>query len=183
MKNKILSLTVLCMLTISGCSVTKTPVEEYLDKIEETYDLPADPGIVGDVGLAGVDVNENGVRDEVEREIYLLIDVARQNDYYPDLASYELNLARSFSLLLTSEKLITAHADVLSNIRSLQSYVKSTNKIFSSDEIDVPAISKLTEKDVMKIADSIRTLVYNTEERQNALVSKLREIKLFLNNQ
>jgi hypothetical protein len=181
MKNNLIILTVLCMLTVSGCSITKTPVEEYLDKIAVTYNLPPDPGVAGDVGLSGVDVNENGVRDEVEREIYLLIDVARQNDYYPDLAFYELNVAKSLSLLLTSEKLITAHSDVLLSIRSLQSYVSSTNKIFSSDKIEVPSISKLTEKDVMKIADSIRNLVYNTEERQNALVKKLRQVKLFLN--
>jgi len=38
---------------------------------EPTLNLPPDPGPAGDETIEGVDVNENGVRDDIERWIGL----------------------------------------------------------------------------------------------------------------
>jgi len=36
-----------------------------------TFNLPPDPGAAGDATLEGVDVNDNGIRDDIERWIYM----------------------------------------------------------------------------------------------------------------
>ena len=56
---------------ITGCSWSdgdSTTVEETL--VIDGHTLPPDPGEAGKETLLGIDVNENGVRDDVERYIY-----------------------------------------------------------------------------------------------------------------
>lgn len=185
MKSKILVLSMLGAMALSGCSAFKsqTPVEVYLDDISEIYNLPADPGEEGLATLAGIDSNANGVRDEVEREIYLLVDVARQLDYYPDLASYEMEMARKLEAILVAENPVHANGEALKSIRALQKYVSDTNGLLRTEEVEVPAISLMHEKEVMYIANIIRGLVYNTPERQKRLEVQLYRVRTLLSGQ
>ncbi|MGK2943117.1 MAG: hypothetical protein ACSLFC_00055 [Desulfuromonadales bacterium] len=54
-----------------------------------TFQLPPDPGPDGDATLEGVDVNENGIRDDIERWIYLTYPDSEKlrraliQEYYP----------------------------------------------------------------------------------------------------
>jgi hypothetical protein len=54
-----------------------------------TYELPPDPGPAGDATLEGVDVNGNGIRDDIERWIYLTYPNSEKlrraliQEYYP----------------------------------------------------------------------------------------------------
>ncbi len=54
-----------------------------------TFQLPPDPGPDGDATLEGVDVNDNGIRDDIERWIYLTYPESEKlrralfQDYYP----------------------------------------------------------------------------------------------------
>lgn len=54
-----------------------------------TFQLPPDPGPAGDATLAGVDVNGNGIRDDIERWIYLTYPDSEKmrraliQEYYP----------------------------------------------------------------------------------------------------
>ena len=60
---------------ITGCSWSdgdSTSGEETL--VIDGHTLPPDPGEAGKETLLGIDVNENGVRDDVERWIYLTYD-------------------------------------------------------------------------------------------------------------
>ena len=182
MKNKLIIISMMGLLNLFGCSVihNKTPVETYFDEITDIYDLPDEPGEEGLTTLVGVDSNENGVRDDVEREIYLLIDVARQYDYYPDLASFELALARKLEVILVSENPIVSNQEALMSIRGLQKYVSDTNTILRAEEKLVPPISLIHEKEVMYIANIIRGLVYNTPERQKRLENQMYRVKIML---
>lgn len=54
-----------------------------------TFQLPPDPGPAGDATLEGVDVNNNGIRDDIERWIYLTYPDSEKmrralfQEYYP----------------------------------------------------------------------------------------------------
>ena len=54
-----------------------------------TFQLPPDPGAAGDATLEGVDVNGNGIRDDIERWIYLTYPDSEKlrraliQEYYP----------------------------------------------------------------------------------------------------
>jgi hypothetical protein len=54
-----------------------------------TFQLPPDPGEAGDATLEGVDVNSNGIRDDIERWIYLTYPESEKlrraliQEYYP----------------------------------------------------------------------------------------------------
>jgi hypothetical protein len=54
-----------------------------------TFQLPPDPGPAGDATLEGVDVNNNGIRDDIERWIYLTYQDSEKmrraliQEYYP----------------------------------------------------------------------------------------------------
>lgn len=56
---------------------------------EPSFNLPPDPGAAGDATLEGVDANNNGIRDDVERWIYLTypgsekLRMALIQEYYP----------------------------------------------------------------------------------------------------
>lgn len=56
---------------------------------EPQFNLPPDPGEAGDATLEGVDVNGNGIRDDIERWIYLTypdsekLRMALIQEYYP----------------------------------------------------------------------------------------------------
>lgn len=185
MKNKLLIISILGTLALSGCSAfnNQTPVEDYFDDITDVYNLPEAPGVEGDATLEGIDINKNGVRDDVEREIYLLVDVARQYDYYPDLASFEMGMARKLEAILVSNNPIQSNQEALKSIRALQKYVADTNVLLRSEETKVPSISLIHEKEVMYIANIIRGLVYNTPERQARLERQVYKVKMLLSGQ
>ena len=75
----LLVLSLLTILTIAGCGgsdsknetspSTETTIQEPL--VIDGHTLPPDPGEVGKATLLGIDSNDNGVRDDVERAIYL----------------------------------------------------------------------------------------------------------------
>ena len=56
---------------------------------EPQFNLPPDPGEAGDATLEGVDINSNGIRDDIERWIYLTypdsekLRMALIQEYYP----------------------------------------------------------------------------------------------------
>jgi len=57
---------------------------------EPTFNLPPDPGPAGEVTLEGIDVNENGIRDDVERWIYL---------YHPESEKLRMALIQDYAAM------------------------------------------------------------------------------------
>jgi hypothetical protein len=71
-KRRLLAMTSLCLLLISGCSETGREREvRAAPEVIDGHVLPPEPDpAVNNSTLLGVDVNGNGVRDDVERYIY-----------------------------------------------------------------------------------------------------------------
>lgn len=57
---------------------------------EPTFKLPPDPGPAGDLTLEGIDVNGNGIRDDVERWIYLT---------YPESEKLRMALFQDYAVM------------------------------------------------------------------------------------
>jgi len=79
-RQNLLALSLLTILTISGCGGESDSTNETPPSTEATtqeplvideYTLPPDPGEAGKATLLGIDSNDNGIRDDVERAIYL----------------------------------------------------------------------------------------------------------------
>lgn len=66
--------------------------------INTSYPLPADPGVVGNMTIQGVDSNTNNIRDDVERKIVF---------QYPDNQNkrdYSFELAKSYQLIIENSQ-------------------------------------------------------------------------------
>ena len=98
--------------------------------------------------LAGIDVNSNGVRDDVERWIIVT---------FPDSAKERSALIQSAS---SYQRLITNSDSVVDRIEFMNAAIDCMTITFMSTSADVNGGKKAFE-----IAEDLRTRVYNTKNR------------------
>lgn len=172
----------LISLFIFGCGnnqVNQSEVNEsvaYREKIAKKFNLPNKPGKESYEKVIGVDVNRNGVRDEVEREIYFYTILSEENKYYPDIIELKLDIARKLESIINNENIIESHNDLANSIKNFNSYITKVNKISESERIIIPERSKITKGKRGAEANRIRLLVFNTKKRVKILKEKVRRL-------
>ncbi len=127
----IAAIALLALLSVSGCR-TAGPGNEISDEVAADMGLPPDPGEAGKETVAGIDSDNDGVRDDIQRWIVLT---------YPDetntqQALFQIAKAKQDSLLNSTDKKSAVKAYVSSGkanecLWSIKSYKAiSLNKSF-----------------------------------------------------
>ena len=126
-------------------NITSTPATVVVYKEINGYKLPPEPDpVVNNSTLLGIDFNNNGVRDDVERKVI---------ETYQEPIKIELMMSRakvSQEILANPVGLATEHSKKMSRILSCQMYLKRQN-------IKIQDASK-----------SINNLTYTTKQRVRA---------------
>jgi hypothetical protein len=125
----------------------------YVPEVINGHQLPPEPDpVVNDLTLLGIDVNENGIRDDVERWIYM-----NYKDKHPVHIDIAMQAARGYKKVLqTPEKAKEIHAEVNAPIYCEGYYSKTC-----ASQLNKPII--ITEHVWQKVSDQI----FNTKERSN----------------
>lgn len=164
MKKLILPIALIGLL--SACSSIDL-VDERYKEIAKKHDLPANPGEDVNLTLQGIDSNKNGVRDDIEREIYLLIDVVGVEDNYPELRDMLLDQARELGFILVVNNKEEQYKRAKVTLNSLKSYVIRQNKDLESKgiAIDPNRIDLVTDESLIKMVTMIEKMTFNTKDR------------------
>ncbi len=164
-------------LSLGACTATQNLP---LHSLEKTLDLPPDPGAAGSQTIEGVDVNENGVRDEVERKLALSFAVMGHQAIYPKLLELQMTCAKAYQEVLISEDPVFAAVKVMAANQNLRVYVDGVNEEIASKMIDVPEISYLPSDQAAWIAVNIRRYVFDTEPRAELFAQRQKMLKTSL---
>lgn len=133
-------------LGIDSESVSKSITVTY-PKIGEDI-VPPDPGEEGDIGLVGIDVDQDGVRDDVEVEINSIFNQGDNN-----LRNEVLKLAKEF------QALSSIPPEELNSINSSE-YLKQELSFVNCLE------KKISSEETKEILNKIIELQYNNDERR-----------------
>jgi len=119
------------------------------------YQTPPEPDpVVNNSTLLGIDVNENGVRDDVERWIY-----TTYRDKHPVHIDIAMQAARAYKKVLkTPEKAKEIHDEVRAPLHCQFYYMYDAEYFNEQILIDENIITKYF----------IKTIIFNTENRLNA---------------
>ena len=132
---------------VAKIHATKLTLDDVLGK-----NLPPDPGVAADATIAGIDANQNGIRDDVELAIF---------QTYPNsaktravLLQYALALQMEFTQTIVNEDIATE-------------IVREQSRAFVCIGDAVPRDSKFDEE-TDKLTEFVKNKELNTEERINA---------------
>ncbi len=137
----------------SGNQVEKTREVRVVAASEKVIKLPPDPGEAGKKTLAGIDSNNNGIRDDVEIAIY---------NRYPDY--YEMRKTLEQSARSTQASIL---AGASGSVVELEAAGKQSSR---SADCFVGFISTSLNMDYTPLAIFIENTVVNTEERAKAYI-------------
>ena len=129
----------------NGVTATDS-VNVTLNELDEAL-LPPDPGAAGKQTLPGVDVNANGVRDDIEREIYYFNKASKSDRDVLMAAAYGY------------QKAILAGSSNNQNSNDTAAY-----RLYRG----VACIHKFTNLDLMKTTALLRVMAMNTSERSDS---------------
>jgi len=138
------------LLTLSACwdsDPKQTPTDEV--EIIDGHTLPPDPGEVGKQTLLGIDSNNDGIRDDVERWIYKTYN-------HPIERAIFMQTARAYQVVITDPEKARENVQVMHNAVDCESYwslnAKENNESFWLDEY-------------RSLSKEIKPIQFNTAER------------------
>lgn len=121
-----------------GCGVENRVVDSNQAPLTSSgRSLPPDPGVAATATLLGIDVNNNGVRDEVERD--LSAKIKSDSDY-----QYNINIANAYQRVIT-EDTPKSQPEALRQYKNIAcTEISQTGNTYRGDMNDENYIAKIT---------------------------------------
>ncbi|NHZ86901.1 MAG: hypothetical protein GWP19_13670, partial [Planctomycetia bacterium] len=153
LKNILLTIVIILLIIIVGCSIGEDDSDSESSQIQNSNNLPPDPGEAGKETIEGIDSDNDGLRDDIQRFIY-------QN--YSDseeTVTALINSSKAFQSMLVN---CETEDIVLENAKNLFKYMNDLYEIRPDDAY------KIIEKHEEEIVNS-----YQRWKAYNSASSKL----------
>jgi hypothetical protein len=136
--------------TIAAAGCSNNPASKTIAHAEGDQGLP--PALTKNA--KNLDTNENSVRDDIEREIYLLNQTLDREKFYPGLYEMQITLAKALSKRTNIAKMETVAINQA--ISALFEYIDTVNEKMRNDGVKVPPESVVYRRDIYLLYYNIK---------------------------